>query len=113
MTGAIPEVASRMTMPKIIMSLGNGLKGVLPSIAGTLVVLDLGENGLDGNLPELHITNESVLFVYANDFSCMLPLLEQVELNSNVSASLALIGNHFFAPRQLPPWVTTAERPAD
>eukprot|EP00971_Amphidinium_carterae_P051168 1007602-Amphidinium_carterae.1 len=53
----------------------------------------------------------SVLLVHANDFSCKLPRNGAVRPTSN--ASLALIGNHFAKPRQLPAWITRAEQPSD
>eukprot|EP00971_Amphidinium_carterae_P293818 5833076-Amphidinium_carterae.1 len=59
--GAIPKSASRMTMADNIVSLGHGLRGLLPSIPGTLSALSLSENPLDGHLPELHITANSTL----------------------------------------------------
>eukprot|EP00971_Amphidinium_carterae_P231293 4589961-Amphidinium_carterae.1 len=60
-------------MSNIIMSLGHGLRGLLPSIPGTTSLLSLWENALEGHLPEMHITANSILFVHANDFSCQLP----------------------------------------
>eukprot|EP00971_Amphidinium_carterae_P119098 2359417-Amphidinium_carterae.1 len=72
-------------------------------------LLSVWENGLEGHLPELHITNWSVLFVQANDFSCQLPRHREV----TPRASLALIGNHFAKPRQVPAWIATAEQPSD
>eukprot|EP00971_Amphidinium_carterae_P279716 5552747-Amphidinium_carterae.1 len=71
--GAIPKSAGRMTRANNILSFGHGLKGLLPSIPGTLFALSLSENGLEGHLPQLHITTNSTLLVYANDFSCELP----------------------------------------
>eukprot|EP00971_Amphidinium_carterae_P166387 3297508-Amphidinium_carterae.1 len=59
--GAIPTSASRMTRADNILSFGHGLKGLLPIIPGTLSALSLSENGLQGNLPELHITANSTL----------------------------------------------------
>eukprot|EP00971_Amphidinium_carterae_P188214 3735946-Amphidinium_carterae.1 len=59
----------------------------------------------------MQIKNESMLFVHANMFSCKLPRHREVKPNSN--ASLVLIGNHFARPKQVPPWITTAERPVD
>eukprot|EP00971_Amphidinium_carterae_P242563 4816082-Amphidinium_carterae.1 len=35
------------------------------------------------------------------------------KVKPNSSTSLGLIGNHFTHPRQLPAWITSAERPAD
>eukprot|EP00971_Amphidinium_carterae_P191205 3794551-Amphidinium_carterae.1 len=67
------------------------------------------KKSFEGQLPELHITANSMLFVHANDFSCQLPRHHQV----TPKASLALIGNHFAKPRQLPTWITTAEQPSD
>eukprot|EP00971_Amphidinium_carterae_P008298 163819-Amphidinium_carterae.2 len=46
--GTIPEHASRLTMADIILSFGHGLMGLLPSISGTLGLLGLCENGLEG-----------------------------------------------------------------
>eukprot|EP00971_Amphidinium_carterae_P029493 580766-Amphidinium_carterae.1 len=107
--GTIPSSASRMTMSKIIISIGHGLRGLLPRIPATMSLLSLWENGLEGYFPELHITNLSVLFVHANDFSCQLPRHRDV----TPKRSLALIGNHFAKPRQLPAWITTAEQASD
>eukprot|EP00971_Amphidinium_carterae_P221011 4388052-Amphidinium_carterae.1 len=84
-----------------IVSFGRGLRGLLPSIPGTLSTLSLSENGLQGNLPELHITANSTLLVHANDLSCQLPLHQRV----TPKTSLALIGNHFTKPRHLPAWI--------
>eukprot|EP00971_Amphidinium_carterae_P333923 6468947-Amphidinium_carterae.1 len=109
--GTIPESASRMTMAEIILSFGHGLKGLLPSIPGTVLLLSLCDNSLEGHLPELHISVESMLLVYANDFSCKLPRHGEVKPSS--TASIALIGNHFAHPQHLPAWITTAEQPSD
>eukprot|EP00971_Amphidinium_carterae_P263821 5234250-Amphidinium_carterae.1 len=49
--GTIPEPASRMTMSNIFMSFGHGLRGLLPSIPGTMSLLSLWENGFEGQLP--------------------------------------------------------------
>eukprot|EP00971_Amphidinium_carterae_P106931 2117861-Amphidinium_carterae.1 len=46
--GTIPESASRLTMAEITMSFGHGLRGLLPSIPGTVGLLSLWENGLKG-----------------------------------------------------------------
>eukprot|EP00971_Amphidinium_carterae_P001004 19856-Amphidinium_carterae.1 len=59
--GTIPESASRMTMAEIIVSFGHGLRGLLPSIPGTLALLSVWENGLEGILQELHIRENSTL----------------------------------------------------
>eukprot|EP00971_Amphidinium_carterae_P123499 2445924-Amphidinium_carterae.1 len=59
-------------MSNIFMSLGHGLRGLLPIIPGTMSLLSLWENALEGQLPEMHITANSTLFVHANDFSCKL-----------------------------------------
>eukprot|EP00971_Amphidinium_carterae_P232937 4622782-Amphidinium_carterae.1 len=92
-----------------ILSFGHGLRGLLPSIPGTMSALSLPENGLEGHMPVLHITSKSTLLVHANDLSCQLPRHQEV----TPQASLALIGNHFTKPRHLPAWITTAERPSD
>eukprot|EP00971_Amphidinium_carterae_P066179 1310845-Amphidinium_carterae.1 len=107
--GTIPDSASRMTMSEIMMSFGHGLRGILPSIPGTMSLLSLWENGLEGDLPEMHITENSKIFVHANAFSCQLPRHQEVTPKS----SLVLIGNHFAKPRQLPAWITTAEQPSN
>eukprot|EP00971_Amphidinium_carterae_P242641 4817786-Amphidinium_carterae.1 len=61
--GTIPDSATRMTMSNIVMSLGHGLRGQLPRMLATLPLLSLWENGLEGHLPEMHITEkESMLF---------------------------------------------------
>eukprot|EP00971_Amphidinium_carterae_P024322 480098-Amphidinium_carterae.1 len=72
-------------------------------------LLSLWENGLEGHLREMHITEKSTLYVHANVFSCQLPRHRDV----TPKASLALIGNRFAKPRQLPAWITTAEQPSD
>eukprot|EP00971_Amphidinium_carterae_P323517 6429132-Amphidinium_carterae.3 len=64
--------ASRMTMAETTVSFGHGLKGLLPSISGTVSLLSLWENGLEGQLHELHLTEKCMLLVYDNDFSCKL-----------------------------------------
>eukprot|EP00971_Amphidinium_carterae_P238344 4731674-Amphidinium_carterae.1 len=38
-------------MAEITISLGHGLRGMLPSISGTVGLLSLWENGLEGHLP--------------------------------------------------------------
>eukprot|EP00971_Amphidinium_carterae_P102632 2031609-Amphidinium_carterae.1 len=73
--GAIPKSATRMLAAFITLSVGHGLRGLLPSIPGTLLTLRLSENGLEGRLPELHITAKSTLLVHANGLSCQLPRL--------------------------------------
>eukprot|EP00971_Amphidinium_carterae_P082127 1624511-Amphidinium_carterae.1 len=95
--GAIPESASRLTMADITISLGHGLRGLLPSISGTVGLLSLWENGLEGHIPELHMNHTSTLLVFGNEFSCKLPRHYGVTLTS--TASLSLIGNHFAQPR--------------
>eukprot|EP00971_Amphidinium_carterae_P294050 5838366-Amphidinium_carterae.1 len=60
-------------MSDIIMSLGHGLRGLLPRIPGTMSLFSLWENGLEGHLPDMRITGDSVLFAHANDFSCQIP----------------------------------------
>eukprot|EP00971_Amphidinium_carterae_P193885 3847021-Amphidinium_carterae.1 len=109
--GTLPESASRLTMADITMSFGHGLRGLLPSIPGTVRLLSLGENGLEGHLPELHMNQTSTLMVYGNDFSCKLPRHYGVTLTS--PASLSLIGNHFAHPRHVPTWIMPTEQPAD
>eukprot|EP00971_Amphidinium_carterae_P247812 4920719-Amphidinium_carterae.1 len=59
--GTIPESASRLTMADIIISLGHGLRGLLPSISGTVGLLSLWENALQGHMPDLHINDTSTL----------------------------------------------------
>eukprot|EP00971_Amphidinium_carterae_P166213 3294468-Amphidinium_carterae.1 len=59
--GAVPDSASRMTMAEIIMSFGHGLRGVLPSIPGTVSLLSVWENGLEGHLHELHMMEHSAV----------------------------------------------------
>eukprot|EP00971_Amphidinium_carterae_P306418 6089263-Amphidinium_carterae.1 len=49
--GTVPKSASRLTMADITISLGHGLRGLLPSISGTVGLLSLWENGLEGHLP--------------------------------------------------------------
>eukprot|EP00971_Amphidinium_carterae_P034544 680022-Amphidinium_carterae.1 len=109
--GTIPESASRLTTTYITMSFGHGLTGLLPSISGTVIVLSLWENSLEGYLPEMHIKDESVLLVHANDFSCKLP--HHRGEKPTTTASLSLIGNHFAQPRCVPTWITPAEQPTD
>eukprot|EP00971_Amphidinium_carterae_P156270 3098274-Amphidinium_carterae.2 len=48
--GAIPKSASRMTLADNIVSLGHGLRGLLPSIPGTMSAVSLSENSLEGHL---------------------------------------------------------------
>eukprot|EP00971_Amphidinium_carterae_P323478 6428493-Amphidinium_carterae.1 len=72
-------------------------------------LLSLWESALEGHLPEMHIIANSMLFVHANEFSCQLPRHHEV----TPKASLALIGNHFAKPRQLPTWINATEQPAD
>eukprot|EP00971_Amphidinium_carterae_P340030 6478178-Amphidinium_carterae.2 len=48
--GTIPESASRLTVAEITISLGHGLRGLLPSILGTVGLLSLWENKLEGHL---------------------------------------------------------------
>eukprot|EP00971_Amphidinium_carterae_P046046 906013-Amphidinium_carterae.1 len=107
--GAIPDSASRITISDIMLNLGHGMRGLLPRMPGTMSHLSLWENGLEGHLPEMHITNRSTHFVHANHFSCQLPRHHEVRSYD----SLALIGNHFARPRHLPAWITSAEQPAD
>eukprot|EP00971_Amphidinium_carterae_P292993 5817057-Amphidinium_carterae.1 len=52
--GTIPVSASRMTISDIIMSFGHGLRGLLPSIPGTMSLLSLWENSLEGHLNARH-----------------------------------------------------------
>eukprot|EP00971_Amphidinium_carterae_P213569 4238405-Amphidinium_carterae.1 len=42
--GTIPESASRLTAADIKINIGHGLRGLLPSIPGTVGLLSLGEN---------------------------------------------------------------------
>eukprot|EP00971_Amphidinium_carterae_P061259 1212873-Amphidinium_carterae.1 len=97
-------------MAEIFLSVGHGLRGSLPSIPGTVELLSLWENSLEGDLHELRIMNESLLFFHANAFSCQVP--RNGDVKPNYTESLALIGNHFTQPRELPAWITPAERPA-
>eukprot|EP00971_Amphidinium_carterae_P067601 1338694-Amphidinium_carterae.1 len=110
--GTLPESASRMTMVEISVSLGHGLRGLLPAIPGTVSLLSLWENGLEGHLHELHMIENSTLLVFGNDFSCKLPRHYGAKPSSS-APSLALIGNHFTQPRQVPPWIMPAEQPSD
>eukprot|EP00971_Amphidinium_carterae_P230647 4577373-Amphidinium_carterae.1 len=87
-------------MADITISLGHGLRGWLPSISGTVGLLSVWENGLEGHLPDLHMNDTSTLLVYGNELSCKLPLHYGVKLTSN--ASLSLIGNQFAQPRRVP-----------
>eukprot|EP00971_Amphidinium_carterae_P260585 5170151-Amphidinium_carterae.1 len=48
--GTIPATLSRMTITKIHVALGHGLSGPLPSIPGTVSLLSVWQNGLNGNL---------------------------------------------------------------
>eukprot|EP00971_Amphidinium_carterae_P246632 4898550-Amphidinium_carterae.1 len=96
--GTVPESASRLTAVDITISFGHGLRGLLPSIFGTVGLLSLWENALEGHFPELHMNHTSTLLVYGNEFSCKLPHHHGVKAH----ASLALIGNHFARPQQVP-----------
>eukprot|EP00971_Amphidinium_carterae_P032777 645305-Amphidinium_carterae.1 len=109
--GTIPASASRLTMANINVSLGHGLSGLLPSISGTVGLLSLGKNGLQGHLPELHMSDTSTLLLYSNKFSCELPRHYGMKPTSN--ASLSLIGNHFTQPQSVPTWIMPAEQPTD
>eukprot|EP00971_Amphidinium_carterae_P095668 1893042-Amphidinium_carterae.1 len=60
-------------MAAITICLGHGLRGLLPSVSGTVGLLSVWENGLEGHLPELRMNQTSSLLVYGNDFSCKLP----------------------------------------
>eukprot|EP00971_Amphidinium_carterae_P111968 2217551-Amphidinium_carterae.1 len=84
-------------MADIIISFGHGLRGMLPRISGTVALLSVWENGLEGHLSELHISDTSTLLLYSNEFSCKLPRHYGVKPVS--TASLSLIGNHFAQPR--------------
>eukprot|EP00971_Amphidinium_carterae_P197876 3927162-Amphidinium_carterae.1 len=107
--GAIPTSASRMTITEIVVSLGHGLKGLLPSIPGTVSLLSLWENSLEGHLHQLRIIEKSTLLLYGNDFSCKLP--RNCDVKPDSTSSLTLVGNHFAQPRHAPPWITPAEQP--
>eukprot|EP00971_Amphidinium_carterae_P074989 1481908-Amphidinium_carterae.1 len=107
--GTIPESASRLTTADITINFGHGLRGLLPSVPGTVGLLSVGENGLEGHLPVLHMNQTSHLLVYGNEFSCKLPHHYGVQSASNVS--LALIGNHFAQPHHVPTWITPVEQP--
>eukprot|EP00971_Amphidinium_carterae_P128477 2544956-Amphidinium_carterae.1 len=96
-------------MEEIILSFGHGLGGVLPSIPGTISLLSLWENGLEGHMHELHLMENSTLLVYNNDFSCKLP--HHCDVRSDSTSSLALMGNHFAQPRHVPAWIMPAEQP--
>eukprot|EP00971_Amphidinium_carterae_P161072 3193886-Amphidinium_carterae.1 len=98
-------------MASITISFGHGLKGLLPSISGTVGLLSLWENALEGHLPALHMKNTSNILVYSNEFSCKLPRHYGVQPRS--TASLSLIGNHFAQPREIPKWIMPAEHPTE
>eukprot|EP00971_Amphidinium_carterae_P106288 2105293-Amphidinium_carterae.1 len=59
--GTIPVSATRLTMADIIITFGHGLRGLLPSISGTVGLLSLWENGLEGHLQDLHMNHTSTL----------------------------------------------------
>eukprot|EP00971_Amphidinium_carterae_P170068 3369749-Amphidinium_carterae.1 len=90
-------------MADITISTGHGLRGLLPSISGTVGLLSLWENGLEGRLPELHMDHTGTLLVYSNEFSCKLP--RQYGVRPTSTGSLSLIGNHFTQPRCVPTWI--------
>eukprot|EP00971_Amphidinium_carterae_P049749 980672-Amphidinium_carterae.1 len=71
-------------MKTIIIALGHGLKGLLPSIPGTLALLSVWGNSLQGHLPELQINANSMLFAHANDFSCQLPRHREITPKSSL-----------------------------
>eukprot|EP00971_Amphidinium_carterae_P042076 826465-Amphidinium_carterae.1 len=99
-------------MSDIIISFGHGLRGLLPSIPGTVGLLSLWDNGLEGRFPNLHMNDtHSALLVYGNEFSCKLPRHYGVKPTSH--AYLSLIGNHFALPRHVPAWIMPAEQPTD
>eukprot|EP00971_Amphidinium_carterae_P251712 4997373-Amphidinium_carterae.1 len=60
-------------MASIIISVGHGLRGWLPRVSGTVDLLSLWGNGLEGHLPDLHMHHTSTLLLYGNEFSCKLP----------------------------------------
>eukprot|EP00971_Amphidinium_carterae_P146979 2912751-Amphidinium_carterae.1 len=100
-------------MAEITISLGHGLRGMLPSISGTVGLLSLWENGLEGHLPDLHMNHTSTILLYGNVFSCKLPRHYGVKLVSisPSNASLSLVGNHFAQPRCVPMWIMPTEQP--
>eukprot|EP00971_Amphidinium_carterae_P194057 3850592-Amphidinium_carterae.1 len=98
-------------MADITLSFGHGLKGLLPSISGTVGLLSLWENALEGHLPDLRMKQTGTLLVYGNELSCKLPRHFDVKPTSN--ASLSLIGNHFTQPRCVPKWIMPAEQPIE
>eukprot|EP00971_Amphidinium_carterae_P103697 2053167-Amphidinium_carterae.1 len=98
-------------MADIILSFGHGLRGLLPRISGTVGLLSVWENGLEGHLPNLYMNHTSILLVYGNELSCKMPHHYGVKATSTVS--LSLIGNHFAQPRCVPTWIMPAERPTD
>eukprot|EP00971_Amphidinium_carterae_P327047 6458191-Amphidinium_carterae.1 len=53
-------------MAHITISLGHGLRGLLPGISGTVGLLSLWENGVEGHLPQLHMKNTGTLLLYSN-----------------------------------------------
>eukprot|EP00971_Amphidinium_carterae_P151089 2996175-Amphidinium_carterae.1 len=101
--GTIPVSVSRLHGRNQALVFGHGFIGLFPRVPGTLHILSVFQNKLEGHLCELQIKNESELFVYANDFSCQLPRNGEV----TPFISFALVGNHFAMPRhQLPAWIT-------
>eukprot|EP00971_Amphidinium_carterae_P032460 639342-Amphidinium_carterae.1 len=106
-------------MAEIMASFGHGLRGLLPRFLGTVFLLSLWENGLEGkkkrlegHLPDLHMHENSSLMVYGNKFSCKLPRHYGVK-STSVALSIALIGNRFARPQEIPAWIMPAEQPTN
>eukprot|EP00971_Amphidinium_carterae_P254898 5060020-Amphidinium_carterae.1 len=62
--GTIPASANRLTMANISIGFGHGLRGLLPRIPGTVGLLSLRDNWLEGHLPELHVHHGGHLLFY-------------------------------------------------
>eukprot|EP00971_Amphidinium_carterae_P074405 1470387-Amphidinium_carterae.2 len=98
-------------MSEITLNFGHGLRGSLPSISGTVCLLSLWQNGLEGHVPELHMNHASTLLLFGDEFSCKLP--RHYGVISTSTSSLSLIGNHFAQPRRVPAWIMPTEQPTD
>eukprot|EP00971_Amphidinium_carterae_P346447 6487902-Amphidinium_carterae.1 len=59
--GTLPNSASRMTFRQIVLSFGHGLRGWLPHIPGTMSLLSVWENALEGHLHDLRMRFDSSL----------------------------------------------------
>eukprot|EP00971_Amphidinium_carterae_P037319 733613-Amphidinium_carterae.1 len=101
--GTMPASLSRLSANDPTLVFGHGLAGTWPQVPGTLYVLSLPQNALQGHLPELHLDNSSVVLLESNHFSCMLPR----NGGAKPRLAIALLGNRFTQPTggSFPAWV--------